>query len=514
MRIRPLATAAIAALTLLLALATAALAAPVGAYTTKGAWSFVSAPSVHPPVLRTSFRPATSSLAPGDFLVDNFPNVGAPGPMTGEGGPIIYDSRLGPVWVHGVGTHLVSGDLQQETYNGQPVLLWWQGTITKTGATQSGQVVVVDQHYRTVATLRAKAPWLISIHDAQISGSSIWVTAYRYVRGQNLKRYGGSANGTVYDSAVQEYDLRTGRLLYTWDAISRVPLSDSEQPASASTAPGGAWDAYHLNSIELLPNNQMLVSMRNTWAAYLIDTTTSSTVWTLGGKRSSFSIPSNARFSWQHDVELVPGDEITLFDDACCKELPGGKFAKPNGQSRGLVLHVDASSHRASLAAVYAHRPPRVSYFLGSMAVIPGGKALVGWGSNPFFSEYSSSGKLLLDAQWPGKDQSYRAEYSPSWVGDPSYPPSGALRTSRGRTTVYASWNGATQVAGWAVFAGPSSSRLSRVASKTRTGFETRILLPSKNYSVVDLRAVDATGHVLGSKALKGKVGSGLPQSY
>ena len=130
---------------------------------------------MHPPKLKTDARTVRSRLAAGDFLLDGFPNVGVKGPMTGEGGPLILDSKLQPVWVHGVGTHVVSGDLQQETYNGQPVLLWWQGTITRTGATQSGQVVIVDQHYRRIATLRAQAPWQISIHDAQISGSSICV---------------------------------------------------------------------------------------------------------------------------------------------------------------------------------------------------------------------------------------------------------------------------------------------------------------------------------------------------
>jgi hypothetical protein len=477
----------------------AANAAPVGAYTTKGAWNFASAPSLHPPKLLTLARKGT--LLAGDFLVDSFPNVGAKGPMTGEGGPMILDSRLRPVWVQGVGTHLVSGDLQQETYNGEPVLVWWQGTITRTGATQTGQVVVVDQHYRKIATLRAQAPWQISIHDAEISGSSIWVTVYRNVRGKNLKPYGGPANGTVYDSGVQEYDLKTGKLIRGWDAIDHVPLSDSEQPASAPTAPGGAWDAYHVNSIELLPGNQMLVSMRNTWAAYLIDTTTNDTVWTLGGKRSTFSIPSTARFAWQHDVELIPNGEITLYDDACCKELPGGKFAKPNGESRGLVLRADTTTHKVALAASYTHRPARVSAFLGSMAVLPGGNALVGWGSLPFFSEYSSSGKLLLDAAWPGKDQSYRAEFSPSWVGTPHYPPSGAVRTSGGVTTVFASWNGATEVVHWVVLGGASASRLKRVAVAPRAGFETSIGIGKAKYKVLEVQALDGQGHVLGTSA-------------
>ena len=51
--------------------------------------------------------------------------------------------------------------------------------------------------------------------------------------------------------------------------------------------------------------------------------------------------------------------------------------------------------------------------------------------------------------------------------------------TSGGATTVWASWNGATEVAGWRVLAGPSPGALQPVADAPRSGFETTIALPS-----------------------------------
>ena len=55
--------------------AQAASTAPVGAFTTKGAWSFVSAPKLHPPKLSTLRPTAASKLAPGYFMVANFKNL-------------------------------------------------------------------------------------------------------------------------------------------------------------------------------------------------------------------------------------------------------------------------------------------------------------------------------------------------------------------------------------------------------------------------------------------------------
>jgi hypothetical protein len=507
-RIRPLAVAALAVGAGLTAVwpAGAGAAAPVGAYTTKGAWSFVSAPGLHPPKLSTTAPTVHKQLAPGNFLIANFPNVAASGPMTGEGGPLIVNNQLQPVWFRPVGTGVVSADLQQETYQGKPVLVWWQGLLTKAGAVSQGQLFIVNQHYRQIATLKAQRPWIISLHDAVISGSDIWVTVYRDVPNQNLVAYGGSRRDTVYDAGVQEYDLQTSKLVYTWDALNpggpaNVPLSASEQPASARSAPGGAWDAYHLNSVQVLPGNQILVSMRNTWAAYLVNTDTNKIVWALGGKPSadSFTIAPNARFAWEHDVQLLPNDEVSLFDDNCCKLLAGGKFASPNGPSRGMVLRLNMSSHTASLVAAYPHTPTRNVAFLGSMQVLPNGNALVGWGSLPYFSEFTKSGKLLLDAAFPGKDQSYRALFSNTWVGTPHYPPTGAVRKARGTAKVYASWNGATQVAAWELLAGPSAAHLTNLATQRSGGFQTTFTLSKASYKVFKVRALDAKRHALGT---------------
>jgi Arylsulfotransferase (ASST) len=478
----------------LLVAAAAASAIGIGAFTTRGAWSFVSAPQLHPPKLPSVGRTVSKSLARGLFLFNNQPR-GAPGSMVGEGGPLITDQHLQPVWFAPVGTRVISSDLHQETYLGKPVLVWWQGVVSHSGATTSGQVVVMDETYRRVATLKAQRPWVVSLHDAVISGNNIWITVYRSVPKQNLRPFRGSANGTVYDAGVQEYDLRTGKLLYTWDALNpggvpNVPLSASYQPANIETAPGSAWDAYHLNSIQVLPHNQILVSMRNTWAVYLIDTQTGKTIWTLGGKHSSFSFANGARFAWQHDVDLAPNNQVTLFNDNCCQELPSRKLARANGQSEGMVLKLDPQHHRASVLAVYRHNPALNVAFLGSMQRLPGGNVLVGWGSLSYFSEYTRSGRQILDVLFPNrKGQTYRAFFSSNWVGTPFYPPTGAARRTRGKTTVYASWNGATQVTRWQVLAGATPSTLKPVASTAKSGFETPIALPTGSYKLFELRA-------------------------
>lgn len=508
----------------LVAAAGARAAAPVGAYTTKGAWSFVSAPKLHPPKLSTIVPTQTKKLAPGYFMVANFKNLGVNKPMVGEGGPLILDRNLRPVWFLPVGVNQFAGNLRAQTYNGKPVLTWWQGLITGTGVTTSGEDVVVNQHYQQVAKLTGQDGWIISEHEMAISGSNAWVTAYKSVP-MDLTPYGGSPNGVVLDSAVQEYNLKTGALLYTWDALNpggtpNVPLTQSQ----THPTPGVPWDAYHINSIQLTGGGTFLVSLRNTWSAYLVNRSTNAIEWTLSGNPtlSSFTLPANAAFEWQHDVELHNGNVISVFDDACC-EIVGlnangtTKLGPPSGPSRALVLKLNLTAHTGSFVSQYL-RAKGVSFdtvFLGNTDLLGDGNVAVGWGNQPYFSEFSKSGKLLLYGAWPIPDISYRT-YVQNWVGIPYFPPSGAVRTSRGKATVYASWDGDTQVTGWRVLAGSNAKTLKAVATASKTGFETTIPLTS-TYRAYKVQALDGKGHVLRtSNAFPAKTSSspGLPGEY
>jgi Arylsulfotransferase (ASST) len=458
-------------------------------------YTFVSAPNLHPPKPQVLRR--TGALAAGDFLAATAPPRRV-GPLSGQGGPVILDDRLQPVWFLPV-----SGPpfgLQQETYRGKPVLVWFQGGMAPVApggkpppSYRRDRWVIYDEHYRKIATVRAQSPWMTDLHDAWITGEDIWIVVHRVVHNENLTRYGGSQSASVDDFGLQEFQISSGRLVRTWDALNpggkpNVPLSESKTHA------GSGWDAYHLNSVQALPNGNLLLSMRNTWAVYLIDPATDRTIWTLGGKASNFTLGPGASFAWQHDARLMhPAQEglgrdveLTLFNDD-----NGARGAKP---SRGMILSLDTSTHRATLVSSYRHDPPLAAQVLGSMQVLPNGNALVGWGSEPYFSEYSGSGEELLDVRWPGAIVSYRTLFTDTWVGRPDHAPRGA---ARGRI-VYASWNGATEVASWQVLAGSRAGDLKAVATRQRSGFETAIKL-RRSYGVYEVRALSSAGRALGT---------------
>src|SRR6185312_16248369 len=104
-----------------------------------------------------------------------------------------------------------------------------------------------------------------------------------------------------------------------------------------------------------------------------------------------------------------------------------------------------------------------------------------------------------------------------NWVGTPYFPPSGAAKKSKGKVTVYASWDGSTQVAAWKVLAGSNPNKLPVVATHAKTGFETAIRL-ARSAKVYKVQAFDAKGHLLRTSrafhVLKPKAAPLPPQGY
>jgi EmrB/QacA subfamily drug resistance transporter len=464
--------------------------APIGEFTTKGAYSYVSAPNLHPPKI-VGGPTSEGDKLPGDIMVANFYDL-TQQPMVGQSGPLILGGNLQPIWFKPVPTNVVASNLEAQTYNGKPVLSWWQGDITATGQTNSGEDVVVNQHYKKIATLKGEDGWVLTLHEFTIRGGDAWVTANKNVPAQ-LAKYGGVNGGAMIDSAVQEYNLKTGKLVYNWVASKHISPTDSEAVPPENGFP---WDIYHVNSIDPLKNGTFLVSMRNTWALYLVSEKTGKILWTLGGKHSSFKVPTAAHFEWQHDARLLNPTTVTVFDDHCCNITGAGVYLNATGPSRGLVLKLNLQDRTVKVEKQYSHGVTVESRYMGNVQMLPNGNAFVGWGDVPFFSEFNKAGQIVFDAAFPTPDISYRA-YVQKWVGLPLYPPSGAARSSAGKTTVYASWNGATRLRSWRVLALAAGGHSQVVAAHAQSGFETAISV--KSGTRFEVQALDAGGRVIGT---------------
>ncbi|TQF07979.1 hypothetical protein E6W39_01120 [Kitasatospora acidiphila] len=466
--------------------------------------------------MRVAVTTQEPGTAPGQIFLGPY----SVGQTVGQTGALMVANSGDPVWFRPLSSsHLQNADFKVQTYHdtrtgtAEPVLTWWQGTIAipptytnlPAGSPEPGGCYYIyDSHYRLLRTVLARHGFNADEHEFLLTarGTALFIASKAVP--MDLRPYGGAEDGAIEDSEVQEVDLATGRLVYSWDMLEHVNPADSEVPASDASSSGGVWDAFHMNSIDEGPDGQLLISARNMWAIYDISRASGQTVWQLGGKKSDFTLGQNADFYWQHDARFRPGNLISMFDDGCCNtDTPAEQ------QSHGLVLSLDFQSHKATAVRTYYHQPTLYSQSQGNAQALSNGDEFIGWGQNQYYSEYAGAGNtegdglrnLLYDAKMPGSNISYRA-FRDEWVGKPWYPPSAAVRGRPGKNTVYASWNGSTLTRAWQVLAGRRPDALSVVVERAdRSGFETAVSTDSRG-PYFQVRALDENGKVIGTSCV------------
>jgi hypothetical protein len=440
-------------------------------------FTFHSRPDLTPPAVEVTNQ--SGAVAPGDIFV-----TPQQGPT--QNGAMIVNSDGALVWFQPVKPPDIAADLRVQKYDGKPVLTWWQGY---SGAgVGAGEDLIYDSSYRQIAVVRAGNGLTADLHEFRVTPQGTALITAFYPVFWNASALHGSTQQVVLDSVVQEIDIKTGLVIYQWDSLDHVPLADTYEAMPKSSQ--GPFDYFHINSVQLQGNGDLLISARNTWAAYDIDHQTGAIIWTLGGRKSSYKLSSGAVFAFQHDVRLHTDTDptVTLFDD-------GGGPPRVHTESRAITVRLNSSGMTATLVSEDQHSPALAAAFEGNVEALSNGDQFIGWGQQPYFSEYNARGEMVFDARFVDSNSSYRA-YRLQWTGTPTGAPAVAASTSGTTTDVYVSWNGATQVASWRVLAGSAADALEAVTTATKQGFETQIAIASAPY--VSVQALDAAGHPLG----------------
>ena len=202
--------------------------------------------------------------------------------------------------------------------------------------------------------------------------------------------------------------------------------------------------------------------------------------------------------------------------------------------SRGRHLQIDTTnSNKHTVQLVRDYRSPHdlTSVIFGSMQSLQDSSnyttsdfwsVLLGWGVHQEFGEYTNQGDLVRDVQYSplkpghsfvggGSVSSYRV-FKQSWHGYPTWPPSLAVGND---SKIWVSWNGATEVRIWAVYACNTEASLGLeegswkapeaalvglkpLTTVRRQGFETGIVIGAWASAFVKVAALDGEGNVIG----------------
>ena len=452
-----------------------------------------------PPVLNiTEHSPALASEGYLFFAPD--------GPTANQVAPVIFDTYGNLIW-NGPETHAFNFGVQR--YQGKNVLVWWNGTIFPEPVGRgNGEVVVLNREYERIATVTLAGNFVelepgarfesnIDLHEILLTDRGTVVVTANNVAQADLTSVGGPADGWTVDSLVYEIDVATNEVLFEWkalDHLDQLPFSISVYDLGEEGFTGAnqslAWGYCHINSAEPYDGGYIL-SARYLCSAIAIDGTDEHVKWRLSGREGGdFELVGAVEETgscYQHDIRVREQTETGL--TISMHDNYNSPIENNTVPSTGKVLHLDFETKEATLQQRYLNESgPIFATAQGNYQLLPSGNILVGHGWIPIMEEFTPTGEILTTIQFgpavsrPGggfeseeePTLGYR-DFKHAWVGCPSSKPDVVAEVDGEVVRVWVSWNGATEVEVWEVFAGEKEDNLTCVKTVAKHGFETEI---------------------------------------
>ncbi|CAG8945352.1 unnamed protein product [Penicillium salamii] len=374
------------------------------------------------------------------------------------------------------------------------------------GAEDTGYGMILTNDYKVERKLPLRRDLgIFDIHEFKVreDGKTALVTVY-LSHEIGLDEYGRPGEKTWLESGgFAELDINTAEVIQWWDSYNRIPLPETVHYSPSSPVEGHpGWDYVHINSIDKNEIGDYLISARFTNTIYLISCMDGNIMWRLGGKYSDFE--QDFTFSKQHDAKFIESNGthhlISFLNNASDEE-----FNEEN-QSSSMFVQLDTSVKPWTARVVKRYIRPdyQLSRLRGNTQLLPNDHVFTCWSKGGYISEHTAEGEAVLEANFTSpRYSSYRA-YKFEFTGHPDTPPDlvasvyGTDETNL-VTTVWVSWNGATDVAEWHFYAQASDFHDPVFVGKApRVDFET-MFIGAGYLDWVTAKAVDVNGTVLGT---------------
>jgi Arylsulfotransferase (ASST) len=322
---------------------------------------------------------------------------------------------------------------------------------------------VMDASYNEVDQYEAGNGYSADSHEFRLLPNGHALMAVYDEEPMDLTAQGGKANAVVSDMVVQELD-SSKNVVFQWKASEHIPYTDTYEKLTGDTV-----DPYHGNSIDMLPDGNLLVSFRHLSQIVKVNRQTGDVIWRMGGKNNDFTVTNDGGFSYQHDVRQLPNGHITMFDN-------GNQHTPPS--SRAVEYAVDEANRTLTKVWEFKHTPGIFGSYMGDVEQLPNGSVFIGWGGpNPFASEVTRNGKLLQDLEVSTPTNVVYRWFKLPWSGNPDTAPALAAQTIGENVQLYFSWNGATEVAAYQVEAAKTPDTFTPITTVAKQGFETSALV-------------------------------------
>jgi hypothetical protein len=389
------------------------------------------------------------------------------GPGAEEAAPLIMTDDNELVWQGPAGLAL---GLWSQTYEGRPVLAYWNGSgFPDTLGRGYGAVTILDDSYEVIhLTLNESNdqkfvtfngltyPSYIDTKETFITDRNTMLVIATNITQTDLRSMGGAEDGWVVDDLIYEMDIKTNTVLFRWSFLEHIadfPLNRSLFPfAGWGMNSSTTWNYSHMNSFAAVGDHYVVSSRYFCTVFYLDDA--GNVIWRLQVNHFSLSSPHlstnhllqgrdgwdftlgpSTNFCYQHDARLelppTPHSHPSTPNLTLALTLHNNDNAPPdNGHAptTGPLISLNPSAHTAILSRKLLNplNPLNPIYSLtqGSYQPLPNAHVLLGHGAVPTIEEYDSRGSVVMTALFGAdtKVASYRA-FRAEWIGWPKTKP-------------------------------------------------------------------------------------------
>ncbi|QLH53630.1 MAG: Putative PQQ enzyme repeat [Candidatus Kapaibacterium sp.] len=265
----------------------------------------------------------------------------------------------------------------------------------------SSSFFVLDSNFNVIDTVRAVG-YNTDFHEFLILPNGNYMVIAEADTFIDMSRIvpNGHPNCKVNNFKIQEIDYRTKQVVWQWSALDHFSITDATEDIDLES---NYIRPFHINSIELLSDGNLLISCRHLDEITKINRQTGEIIWRMGGSKcrnNQFTFVNDTvnnffGFSHQHDPRELPNGNILLFDNG---------NLKPTRYSRVVEYQIDEANR--VVRKVWEYRAPSniVSNAMGSCQRLPNGNTLIAWGGttaegghNYLLSEVTPSGRIALE---------------------------------------------------------------------------------------------------------------------
>ena len=185
---------------------------------------------------------------------------------------MIFDEAGNLVWFDRCPPASTATNLQVQQLRRQARAHLVAGATSPPQGFGEGEEMIVNSSYQRIGRVHAGNGYKADLHDFHITPQGTALLTVFDPIDCDLSARRRPAGGAVTDSVFQEVDLRdrAGATRVAQPRPRRACRLLQRRPQDAAAQ--WPFDYFHINSIDQQPNGRTLISARNTWALYELDT--------------------------------------------------------------------------------------------------------------------------------------------------------------------------------------------------------------------------------------------------